>query len=108
LLLLKLKTSEPNLTIGVSLLLDLPDSETTDIKLMLAMLTKSSRRLVFQKTKSFISTMMMLLTPVINMPTSKVNFSTSQPRLELKVLMFMLIAKLTSEEMTLPLRTSSP
>lgn len=91
---------------GVLLLLDLPDSETTDIKLMLAMLTKSSRTRVFQRNKSSTSTMMMLPIPDINIKNTKENFSTNQPKLELLEMMSMPVAILISKEDILPLRTS--
>lgn len=100
------KLDSPTNNIGVLLLLDLPDSETTDIKLMLAMLTKSSRTRVFQRNKSSTSTMMMLPIPDINIKNTKENFSTNQPKLELLETMSMPVAILISKEDILPLRTS--
>ena len=58
------------------------------------------------KIKSSISTMMMLLILDINIQITKESFSTNQPRLVLKVKMFMPVAILTSEEELLPLLTS--
>jgi len=100
------KLKSPTNNIGVLLLLDLPDSETIDIKLMLAMLTKSSRGRVFQKNKSSTSTSMMSPIPNTNIRNTKENFSTSQPRLELPEMMFMPVVTLTLKEDMLPLRTS--
>ena len=88
-------------TIGLFLLQALILMETTDIRQILAMLIKFSRRMVYLKIKSFIWLMTTLL--ILHTIHSQDKFSINQPQLELQAKMFIKDVKLTIVDQKLPL-----
>jgi hypothetical protein len=76
--------------------------ETTDIRLILAMLIKFSRRMVYLKIKSFIWLMTTLL--ILHIIHSQDKFSINQAQLEPQVKMSMQDVKLTIVDQRPPLK----